>query len=145
MEKPKIIIYKGFWNKNICNQNKDKLFIYGDNESRIGSRGQAIIRYCDNAKGISTKKTPSSYYESYYNDEEIEKNKNTIDMDIDKIIYLSKYYKYLVFPEDGLGTGLSKLPEKAPKTYSYLNNKLFEIFGINVEKNGKFYLNDSNN
>ena len=36
----------------------------------------------------------------------------------------------LVFPIDGLGTGLSKLPQMAPKVFLALSALLYKTFGI---------------
>ena len=33
-------------------------------------------------------------------------------------------YTTLIIPKDGFGTGLAKLPEKAPKTFKYLEKKV---------------------
>ena len=55
-------------------------------------------------------------------------NKERIDEDIAKI---KTDGRPVVFPKDGIGTGLAKLKEKAPKTYAYLKQKLQEEFGFN--------------
>ena len=36
----------------------------------------------------------------------------------------SSNYDALIFPKDGLGTGLAELPKRAPKTYKYLNKAI---------------------
>ena len=36
----------------------------------------------------------------------------------------SKKYTTLVLPGGGIGTGLSRLEEKAPKTYNYLQSQI---------------------
>ena len=61
-------------------------------------------------------------------DKDLESNKQIINSDIAKI---KTQNKPLVFPKDGLGTGLAKLKEKAPKTYEYLKQRLLEEFGFN--------------
>jgi hypothetical protein len=35
----------------------------------------------------------------------------------------------IVFPEDGLGTGLAELPVRAPKTFDFLVKTINEKFG----------------
>ena len=84
------------------------LFVFGDNLVGNGQGGQAIIRYCKNSFGIPTKKLPSSLPDSFFNDDNFE---------------------FIVFPEDGLGTGLAQLPEKAPKTYRFLVECINSNFG----------------
>jgi hypothetical protein len=105
------------------------LFIFGDNTIGIGRGGQAIIRCCENAYGIPTKKLPSQFPNSYFSDGEYEENIKIIKESIDNIPLI---YEYIVFPEDGLGTGLAQLPLRAPRTYrflvSYLNSKFGDIY-----------------
>ena len=120
MQKSKIKIFKGYWTENDVTDNPDWLFVYGDNDVGMGKGGQAIIRDLSNTIGIPTKKYPSYNPSSYYTDAEYKKNVAKIDYAIEKIIILSKKYKYVILPEDGFGTGLADLPKKAPKTFDYL-------------------------
>lgn len=39
-------------------------------------------------------------------------------------------YNTLIIPKDGFGTGLAKLPKKAPKTFKYLNKKIKALIRI---------------
>jgi hypothetical protein len=105
------------------------LFIFGCNCLKKGTGGQAIIRYCQNAYGIPTKKLPSQMPNSYFSDNDYESNTQKIKEAIDNI---PSNYEYIVFPEDGLGTGLAQLPTRAPRTYKflvdYLNSKFENIY-----------------
>ena len=107
--------------------NPDKVFVFGDNVQRKGTKGQAQIRNNNNAMGIATKLAPSTDSSAYMSDKDFDNNKSIIDRDINKIKATGKT---VVFPKDGLGTGLAKLKEKAPKTYSYLKQRLLEEFGF---------------
>jgi len=122
----KIYIMDTFWDINYVKNNKDCLFIFGDNDIKKGMKGQAIIRNEKNAYGIPTKKIPSFANNAYYTDDEYENNINNINNAIYIIIkkFMNKKYTTLVLSKDGLGTGLSKLPIKAPKTYEYLTTKI---------------------
>lgn len=113
-------------------KNPNKIFVFGDNLKRKGEVGQAIIRGKENAYGIVTKKSPSTKSSSYFTDKELEQNKKVIDKDIEKI--KSDGRKIIVFPQDGLGTGLDKLKKKAPKTYEYLNYRLLDEFSFDNDK-----------
>lgn len=104
----------------------DHVFIFGDNLCGIGCGGQAQIRYCQNAHGIPTKSKPSQLSNSFFTDKNYESNIAHINKALDSI---PKYYKVIVFPEDGLGTGLAELPTRAPKTYAYLNKAINERYG----------------
>lgn len=120
----KIIIFKGFWKIEDVKKLSNCLFIYGDNDIGKGKGGQAIIRDLPNAMGIPTKKYPSNKRNAFYSDEELEQNKIKINKAIDNIIKYSKDFEYVILPENGLGTGLSDLPNKAPKTFKYLNESI---------------------
>lgn len=43
----------------LLNQNKHKIYVFGDNMKRYGKGGQAVIRDCPNSFGIPTKRYPS--------------------------------------------------------------------------------------
>jgi len=108
--------------------NPYKIFVFGDNTKEKGMGGQAIIRGQENAYGIVTKKSPNNKSSSYFTDEKFEQNIVLIEDDIEKIKLDGR--KIIVFPQDGLGTGLSQLNVKAPDTYEYLKIRLLEEFGF---------------
>ena len=114
------------WTLDSVKNNPNKLYIFGDNDVKSGKGGQAIIRDLSNAIGIPTKKYPNYKNTSYYTDDELEENKKKIDIAIKAVIEESKKEQYdtIVFPKDGFGTGLAKLPTKAPKTFEYLNERV---------------------
>ena len=125
-----IKIYNGYWTPKTLVENPNYLFIFGDNDLGYGKKGQAIIRDEINSIGIPTKKEPNYKKTSYYTDEELEENKNKIDNAIENIIKKinnDKIYDTVVFPNDGLGTGLADLPKLSPLTFEYLTNKIEEL------------------
>ena len=107
--------------------NPNKIYVFGDNTERRGKGGQAQIRDNENAFGIATKFKPTTDNEAYFYDSVEEIGQQYIDADIAKI---KADGRSVVFPKDGLGTGLAKLKEKAPKTYAYLKQRLLEEFGF---------------
>ena len=111
--------------------NSNKIYIFGDNVIEKGKGGQAIIRDEENAFGIPTKVLPDTTPNSYFSDNKYEANISQIDRAIEKI---KNDGRPLVFPKDGLGTGLAKLKEKAPQTYTYLKQRLLEEFGFDNDK-----------
>lgn len=125
MNSPQLKIkYYKLWTIQDVRNNPDHLFIFGDNDQHKGRGGQAIIRGQQNAFGIPTKKYPSFNNNAFYTDTELIQNKIKIDQAINKILASLPKYKVLVFPEDGLGTGLAQLNTKAPLTFKYLNEQL---------------------
>ena len=127
MQTTKIRTFPGFWSKKDCIARPEALFIFGDNDRRFGNKGQAIIRDCANSVGVPTKKYPSLGSESYYSDLDLSENKKKIKTAIKLVISLSKKYKTVYLPENGLGTGLADLPTRAPNTYVYLQKKIEQL------------------
>jgi len=130
MRRIRVLIHKGFWNRTTANENKNFLFIFGDNDAKRGIGGQAVIRNCSNSMGIPTKKFPNNRPGSFYTDKEYALNQEKIDVAILNIMTASKSYDAIILPENGFGNGLAKLHIKAPRTYDYLNRKIYEVFDI---------------
>ena len=130
-KRDKIVVktFDRYWNIEDTKIFKEYLFVYGDNDMRVGNGGQAIIRGVLNSYGLRTKKKPDNNPSSFYTDKELEKNKQKIDEDIDTILKLvkEKNYKGIIISKDGLGTGLSNLQIKAPKTLQYINDRIESI------------------
>lgn len=115
------------WTLSDVKNKPDHLFIFGDNDIKKGKGGQAVIREEPNAMGIPTKKIPTRAKSAYYTDDELTTNQNKIDHAIKLIIAELPKYEVLVLPADGIGTGLSELPTRAPLTFKYLKEKLKEL------------------
>jgi len=126
-----IKIFKGYWTINDVKKMSDYLFVFGDNDIKLGKGGQAIIRDEPNTIGIPTKKYPNNKSNSFYYDTEYEQNIIKIDRAINNIIKKSQNYKGIVLPEDGFGTGLSKLHINAPKTLAYINQQIEQLKQLN--------------
>lgn len=116
----KIKIFKGYWSVDDVKKNRRWLFVYGDNDDHYGRGGQAIIRNERNTVGIPTKKHPNNKPDAFYSDNELIQNQNKILDAIEKVKKMVVHYESIILPEDGLGTGLAQLPNKAPKTYKFL-------------------------
>lgn len=122
----KIEVVENYTDEDVKN-NKNTIYVFGDNLDRKGTAGQAVIRNNPNAFGIVTKLRPSNDDNSFMSDDSFEDNKRFIDDDINK---LKTFKQKIIFPKNGLGTGLAKLKEKAPKTYAYLKEQLLINFGF---------------
>lgn len=123
-------IWSGRWTELDVMKRPKWLFLFGDNVVSSGKRGQAVIRDCSNSFGIVTKKYPSLKDDAFLNDDELVQNQMIINICINSLyeIIKSKKYDVLVVPENGFGTGLAKLPSKAPKTFDYLKHQLNSLF-----------------
>lgn len=126
----KIIVEKKWYSKKLCEENPQNCYIFGENQEQQDTEdrggGQAIIRGCGNTFGFCTKKA----IDEFWTDEEYSDNIIQIETDIKRAIFIAKNH-VLVFPFNGLGTGLSALPQEAPKTFLYLSKRLLEVFNYN--------------
>ena len=99
----------------------DQLFVFGDNFAGIGFGGQAKeCRGEPNAVGIATKRSPSRFLSDVDLAAWFKHNADAMDR-IDKH---GEAGGVIVLPLGGLGTGLAKLKEKAPRIYRELDSYL---------------------
>lgn len=83
-----------------------------------------------NAVGVPTKKLPANTASSFMSDDELTDNIKAIDKAVELAIELAMCVSgVIVIPEQGLGTGLAKLEEKAPQTFAYLQQRLRDMEG----------------
>ena len=128
----KVIVQKEWYSVEQCEANEDTLYVFGDNSIQVGMVGQAVIRNCVNSFGIPTKKFPSMSENSFYNDGENDKMSIMLALTILSNRVVKGRYSKLVFPYDGLGTGLSQMPTRSPILYKYLNDELELMFGVKL-------------
>lgn len=140
--RPKIE-YMNFITREIMQANPNKIFVFGDNDERRGHGGQAKeMRGEPNAIGIRTKKEAAHNPEtSYYTDSEYQENVKKILLDVKLVMDEMKKGKTIVFPSDGIGTGLAKLSENAPRTLGFIKGiiKQLEAYAASFEEvTGKY-------
>ena len=125
--------YMKYINRHDVKTSNRAVFVFGDNDTRSGMGGQAKeMRGEPNAIGIRVKKSPSMSEGSFYTDDEYIENTRKIAEDLENLGRVA-YGKIIVFPEDGVGTGMAMLNRTAPRTFDYLTMALQQMFGI---KNG---------
>ena len=101
------------------------VYLFGDNTLRKGMGGQAgAMRGEPNAIGVATKLTPTSGTNAYFSDNDLRYNVSVMAKDLRPAFSARESGLVVVIPEDGLGTGLSELPERAPKTNEVLEHLL---------------------
>ena len=130
----KIEIQKEWYSVEQCLANPNKLYVFGDNSLRIGKGGQAQIRDCKNSYGIATKYTPRMDNEAFFSDKP-----DQAEIVFNDIKELYEFYitdktdiiDTIVFPADGLGTGLSEMPLRSPKMFKWLHETISLLFDIN--------------
>jgi hypothetical protein len=126
---PKIKIeYADFYTPAMCRKNPTKIFVFGDNSTRQGKKGQSEIRGEPNAFGVVTKHSPNTYFNDknyYWNVHKI-----FIDLRIIQKAALKGKGRVIVWPKDGIGTGLAELRERAPVTWEALQRMQYAVLGV---------------
>lgn len=113
------IVFKEWITRDFVRANPEARFVFGDNVARRGMGGQAAaMRGEPNAIGVATKWKPDMEEGSFFDDEL--PSISAMCGDLLNVIAAWKEGRTIYVPADGLGTGLSKLPTKAPRTYKML-------------------------
>lgn len=92
----------------------DASFVFGDNWKRVGMGGQAAsMRGEPNAIGIATKRAPGIAESDFFSGTigEIDQ----LLKDLQDVTDVLSHGQTVYVPSNGLGTGLSELPQRAPQ------------------------------
>ena len=123
------MIYRQKWiTRQNLKDNREWIYVFGDNLQRLGFGGQAReMRGEPNALVLPTKYAPDNDDESFFSDAVDHTNGvawlsiigtfNIIDVALQRECCV-------VIPLDGLGTGLSELPTRAPKINRLITSKI---------------------
>lgn len=111
----------------MCKANPAKVFVFGDNLAGYGTAGQACIRKEPNSFGIPTKRYPSMAAGSFFTDYECERNHVLTAL---RELYTIGRRQTIVFPKNGIGTGMAKMSRYSPTIYAEMNEILMKHFGI---------------
>lgn len=116
-----MIVYQSRIYRVDLRANPNVLYVFGDNCARTGLGGQAgEMRGEPNAVGVVTKVWPGSVVAAYFSDDDYENVKWLIQRDAEPIRAHHVQGGVVVVPLDGIGTGLSELPTRAPRIYAYI-------------------------
>jgi hypothetical protein len=125
--------------------NPGLVYVFGDNVARYGYAGQAAAcRSLPNAHGIATLWEPGKYFD----DRDYQKITAILIEDIDSLLDFADGAP-IVFPLDGIGTGLARMEQEAPACYDfmcgYLELKLGIINNMSalLQRRGKVYSSPS--
>lgn len=110
-----------------CREFPDYIFVFGDNLARYGKAGQACIRGERNTFGIPTKRYPSMADGSFFSDRRCERDHVLTAL---RELYKLAIRHTIVFPQNGIGTGLARMNETSPVLFGEMNEILFKHFGI---------------
>lgn len=130
------MVYDKYYTIHDCRSQPNRLFLFGDNAERKGTLGQAQIRGLSNAFGIVTKIKPRNESTAFYADKDYARFKRACDADFLRLSQREKDFQWVVFPIDGLGTGLAQLHTKAPQCFAYLCTKILQHTGLIMTDRG---------
>lgn len=130
-ENEKVLLVERY-TEEIIASHPDKVFVFSDNMIGKGKAGQAVIRDFDNAIGIPTKRAPSMDQSAFFSDKEDEKA--AMVFALNRVLIQMKEGKTVVFPSDGLGTGLAKMEEKSPHLFTALHAMIAGNFTREYER-----------
>jgi hypothetical protein len=121
-----MIIKQKFVYREDLQANPQVFYVFGDNSQRVGMGGQAKeMREEPNAIGIATKKSPSEFFA------DCQEDFLALKKDLDFLEFeIVNTGCDVVFPLDGIGTGLSEMETRCPKLWKYMNERLERIFYV---------------
>jgi hypothetical protein len=140
--------YQKFITRDDLRKNPDTTYVFGDNMLRVGLGGQAKeMRGEMNALGIPTKKKPSWDDDSFFTDDDLfdvaGSVLHTILSDLESVFdVLDVHNRDVVWPEDGIGTGLANLEKSSPLLWRLIESyrKYFEEnFGENTKTTSQLH------
>ncbi|MEW5424829.1 SLOG family protein [Amorphus sp. 3PC139-8] len=106
-------------------------FVFADNARRAGTAGQATVRGLENAIGVATKWAPSMVDTAFFRDQQ-EGPWKILARDLAAVRRRLEAGDEVVWPADGIGTGLARMGEHCPRLYEKLcvtARDLFRDFG----------------
>ena len=114
------IITLAWITRDMLHAEPEARFVFGDNTDRVGLGGQAgSMRGEPNAIGVATKRHPGRMPADFFSDDSPSALR-WVDADIDKVAEALAEGRTVYVPRDGLGTGLSELPTRAPKLHQHI-------------------------
>lgn len=123
-----MIIYMKRYTRADLRANPDVWFVFGDNLDNSGLGGQAAAaRGEPNSFGIPTKRSSGLYLTDDDCDREF--IRPIWDTAFDNLKYILWKGAVVVWPLDGIGTGLADMPNQCPVLWKNLNERCAE-FGI---------------
>ena len=113
------LIYQKLILRTDLRANPSQYYVFGDNTERRGLRGQAAaMRGEPNAIGVATKWYPSLQSSAFFRDSQYNEIMTILAQDMLPIKELLEAGKTVVWPEDGIGTGLSAVYRTAPRIWA---------------------------
>ncbi|WP_340151913.1 hypothetical protein [uncultured Sneathiella sp.] len=120
-----MIEFKKHITRSMLSSESSTLFVFGDNLERKGMGGQAKeMRGEVNAVGIPTKRAPAMSSSAFFTDRDFEEWRQASLPDWRRLFAHAKVGGKIVWPADGIGTGLARLQESAPTIAAAIERNL---------------------
>lgn len=105
--------------------NPGAFYIFGDNEERVGYGGQAgEMRDEPNAIGIATLSFKREWSDNMV---DVWRQVAIIKRDFAPVWAILAQRKVVVWPADGIGTGIAALDRVSPRTFGYIQAQLINL------------------
>jgi hypothetical protein len=122
------VVFQKFIYREDLQANPEVLYVFGDNYGRQGMGGQAKeMRGEPNAVGVATKKAPTHLETDYFSDDAYEYHVRRVKEDFQDVVDHLQMEGVVVIPSDGIGTGLSRLPEFAPEVDTFIKDYIAKM------------------
>lgn len=123
-----MLAYCNHITRNMLRNNPEILFVFGDNLIRRGLGGQAReMRGEPNAVGIATKRLPSMSKNAFFVDADFELWKIFSEEAFILLRIRASSEKLIIWPKQGIGTGLARLKGCAPKIWTEIESLRKEL------------------
>lgn len=123
--------YEARLTRRAIGENPDTLFVFGDNLARYGMGGQAgECRGMRNAVGVPTKRLPGREPCDYFTDADFAEWQAAATPPLQRLAEHLRAGGRVVWPADGIGTGLAQLPERAPRIWASLERARVRLEAI---------------
>lgn len=133
----RIVIVQRYTRSDI-QANPDRLYVFGDNMTRLGRGGQAAeCRGEPNAVGIVTKWYPTNDPVAFFCDADLEKVRWSIQDSFRRLAGHLEAGGTVVWPADGVGTGLARLHTRAPAIAAYIDRCFRHLRDSGSDRNGE--------
>ena len=122
------LLYIKKYSRAYIKAHPDWLFVFGDNLECEGLGGQAAeARGEPNAIGIATKKKPSMSPDAFFMDNDHDAWFEAEKATLRRLMEASKNGRTIIWPLDGIGTGLARLEKNAPSIWTEIEQLRFAI------------------
>lgn len=126
-----MIEFRKYITRSMLSSERSTLFVFGDNIERKGRGGQAKeMRGELNAVGIPTKRSPAMSSIAFFTDRDFEEWRQASLSDWRRLFAHAKDGGKIVWPADGIGTGLARLQECAPTIAAAIDRNLAALENV---------------